>query len=362
MIRFAWVQSRTQTLVAAILLAAAAVTLAVTGPHLVHLYDTMVAGCSANGDCQSATTAFLQSDRSLRTVLNVLLVVVPAIIGLFWGAPLVARELEGGTFRLAWTQGVTRTRWLATRLAVAGLASMAVAGLFSLMLTWWSSPLDRASGTPFSSFDYRDLVPVGYAAFAFALGVTAGVLLRSTLPAMALALFTFVAARLAFTHWVRPALLTPSHHNLPVDGATVNGFGYEGFMPFGSHASNLTLAAPNIPGAWIMSDQIEDQAGHALTPQHVTSLCPGIGGGGGSRGGAPGLGIGGGGSHHPAPAGSSQILDSCADKVGRTYHEVVTFLPASRYWPLQWYELAVYLAAAVALAGFCVWRIRRRPA
>ena len=70
---------------------------------------------------------------------------MPGIIGIFWGAPLVARELEAGTFRLAWTQSVTRTRWLAVKLGVVGLASMAVAGLLSLMVTWWASPLDRAN-------------------------------------------------------------------------------------------------------------------------------------------------------------------------------------------------------------------------
>lgn len=359
MIRFAWLQSRTQTLVAAALLVAAAIVLGVTGSHLAHLYDTTVAGCAAGSDCQAAAKAFGQNDHILQVVLNNLLVVVPAIIGLFWGAPLVARELEGGTFRLAWTQGVTRARWLAIRLAVVGLASMAVAGLFSLMLTWWSSPLDQVNAAPFSSFDYRDLVPVGYAAFAFALGVTAGVLLRSTLPAMALALFTFVAARLTFTHWLRPVLITPQHQNLPLDGATTSGFGWSGFLPFGSHPSNLMPAPPDIPGAWIMSVQMQDKAGHALTPQFVTSACPGIGGGRPQGGFNP---LSGGSSHQRAPAGAQQSLDSCADKVGKTYHELVTYQPARHYWPLQWYELAIYLAVAVALGGFCVWYIRRRPA
>jgi hypothetical protein len=57
----------------------------------------------------------------------------------------VARELETGTYRLAWTQSVTRTRWLAVKLGVVGLTSVAVAGLLSLMVTWWSSPIDRAN-------------------------------------------------------------------------------------------------------------------------------------------------------------------------------------------------------------------------
>jgi hypothetical protein len=356
MIRFACLQSRTQTLVAGALLAVVAIALAVTGPHLVHLYDTTVSGCAADGDCQSATAAFLQNDHALRTVLNDLLVVVPAITGLFWGAPLVAREFEAGTFRLAWTQGVTRTRWLAVRLGVVGLASMAVAGLFSLALTWWSSPLDRAVGTPFSSFDYRDLVPVGYAAFAFALGVTAGVLIRRTLPAMAIALFAFVAIRLTFTHWLRPILLTPQHRNLALNPATT-GYGYEGFLPLASQASNLEPAAPNIPGAWITSVQIEDKTGHGLTTRLLNSTCPGVGSGGG-----PGPGLGGGSSHVRASAGTQQRLEDCVARVGQTFHEVVSYQPESRYWPLQWYELAIYLAAAVALAGFCVWRLRRRAA
>src|SRR5262249_52817678 len=74
-----------------------------------------------------------------------LLLVTPAVIGVFWGAPLVAREIETGTFRLAWNQSVTRARWLAVKLGLIGLASMATARLRSLMLTWWASPIDRAA-------------------------------------------------------------------------------------------------------------------------------------------------------------------------------------------------------------------------
>ena len=48
---------------------------------------------------------------------------VPAVVGVFWGAPMVARELEAGTHRLVWNQSITRTRWLATKLGFAGLGS-----------------------------------------------------------------------------------------------------------------------------------------------------------------------------------------------------------------------------------------------
>ena len=49
--------------------------------------------------------------------------VVPAVIGIFWGAPMIAREIEAGTYRLVWTQSITRTRWLVSKLGVAGIGS-----------------------------------------------------------------------------------------------------------------------------------------------------------------------------------------------------------------------------------------------
>jgi hypothetical protein len=204
MIQFTWLQSRTQNLVAIAGLVGVAILTAVTGPHLVHLYDTTIAACQGQDACQAATTAFLRNSNSLRRGLGILVMVVPGILGIFWGAPLVAREFEAGTYRLAWTQSVTPTRWLAVKLGVVGLASMAVAGVLSLMVTWWASPLDRAAMSRFATFDQRDLVPIGYAVLAFVLGVTAGVLIRRTVPAMASALIAFVGVRLAMTQWIRP--------------------------------------------------------------------------------------------------------------------------------------------------------------
>ena len=170
MIRFTALQFRAQAAVAFIALVIAAVVLAITGPHLLHIYDTVVATCAAHGDCSSVDSNFVKLDHGLQIALNILIIVVPGIIGLFWGAPLVAHELEARTFRLAWTQSVTRTRWVAVKIACVGLASMAVAGLLSLMLTWWASPIDRVNLNVFGTFDQRDIVPIGYAAFAFVLG------------------------------------------------------------------------------------------------------------------------------------------------------------------------------------------------
>ena len=88
------------------------------------------------------------------------------------------REFEAGTFRLAWTQGVRRTRWLVVKLGLGAFAAMAVAGLLSLIVTWWSSDLDLVNGQIFNplSFSVRGIVPIGYGAFAFVLGLAAGLL------------------------------------------------------------------------------------------------------------------------------------------------------------------------------------------
>jgi hypothetical protein len=109
MIRFAWLQARTQTAVAVAALAATAILAAITGPRLLHFYDTVVASCGSRNDCASVTTAFLSSYRLMQVALPPVLLVLPAFIGAFCGAPLVARELETGTFRLVWTQGVIFT-------------------------------------------------------------------------------------------------------------------------------------------------------------------------------------------------------------------------------------------------------------
>ena len=131
MSRFAWIQFRAQAAVVFGGLVIVAIILAVTGPHLLHLYDANVATCAKYNDCSTAASSFLRNDRALQILLDVLVIVVPGVVGIFWGAPLVSRELETGTYRLVWTQSVTRVRWIAVKLGVVGLASMVAAGLLA---------------------------------------------------------------------------------------------------------------------------------------------------------------------------------------------------------------------------------------
>jgi hypothetical protein len=350
MIRFTWLQFRTQAVVAIGGLAVVAVALAITGPHLAHLYDTSVATCRAHGDCSTAVAAFLRNDHDLRGWLGVLVVVVPGIIGIFWGTPLVARELETGTYRLAWTQSVTRTRWMAIKLGVVGLASMLVAGLLSLMVTWWSSPLDRVGMNPFGTFDQRDIVPVSYAAFAFAVGVTVGLLIRRTLPAMAVTLAVFTGVRLVIIKWVRPDLMTPRHITVP----------------------DNTIAAGNnqnpVPGAgvlntrdWVFSNQTINATGHVIGQDGAignSGMRIGIGPHGVNIQGltCPNIRLAKTRPLNPATANAS--IQRCVTQL--RIHELLTYQPASRYWAFQWYEMAIFLGFAVILGGFCFWWSRRR--
>jgi ABC-type transport system involved in multi-copper enzyme maturation permease subunit len=330
MIRFTWMQARLQTAIAVAGLAIVAIVLVITEPNLVHVYDTTVVTCVADHDCGTATTAFLGTDSTLQNFANFLLLLAPALIGIFWGAPLVAREYETGTFRLAWTQGVTRTRWLNIKLGIGVAASMIVVGLLSLIVTWWSMLLDQVSMDPFSplGFGVRDITPVGYAAFGFVLGVTAGLLLRRSVPAMVATLVGFVAVREAVTYWVRPNLVAPLHTSIAISSSSP--------LSVGSVNGQVIVTALTTgidPNAWVYSSKIVDQTGHSPTTAFLNRACPF---------GANGLN-----------------LQHCISAIAAKFHEVITYQPASAYWAFQWYEAAIFLGLTVVLSGLCIWWIRR---
>ena len=353
MIWLAWRQFRTQILGAAGVLVALAIVLAVTGPHLVSVADGYLKLCRADKDCGVTNNPVLSTDPRLESALNVLAIVLPALIGIFWGAPLIARELETGTYRLSWTQSVTRTRWLAVKVGVVGLVSVVVSGLFSLMVTWWSSPIDTVNADRFGNamFGLRDITPMGYAAFAFALGVTTGVLMRRTLPAMASTLVVFVAARLAESVWVRPYLMPPLRHAMAVTGA--NGIGFS-LTPTGLQVIDNP---PNIPNGWAISSDIVNNAGQAPSAAFFKSACPSI------ANGIPGPGGGAASLRVKAPGGQPpQAFQDCVAKVAAKYHEVVTYQPASRFWAFQGIETAIFVVLALLLAGLCFWWVRHRLA
>lgn len=361
MIWLTWRQSRLQAASAVVVVAAFAVLLAVTGPHLASLYAGSRIGSCRGGvnDCGGFADDFLQMLYGSSALANssvtgtgtyylldllgiVIILVAPAVTGMFWGAPLIASEFEAGTHYLAWNQSITRTRWLVVKLTLTGLAAMAVTEALSLMQAWWATPISRAVErgaccSPIAMNQFSPLVfathgitPLGYAAFFFALGVTVGVLVRRAVPAMALTLAVFAILQVAMPLWVRPQLFPPDHMvatlssfdsiDVPIDSGTFT------VIPDGWGSQ---------PEAWVLSNRAVDMAGKPVSA--VPADCM--------------QAMQSGKASHPA------LLDCLASHGIRV---AVTYQPASRYWAFQWIETAIYVALALALAGYCFWRIRRR--
>ena len=353
MIRLTWLQFRAQAVTAAAALAAFAVVLAATGPHLANMYAASGISSCRGASCENLATTYLQALKAdggdwvyLVSVASILL--APALIGLFWGAPLIAHELETGTSALAWTQSITRTRWLAVKLTVGGLAAMAVTEGMSLMQAWWAAPIGLAVGHgahngdgllfmgQFSLlvFATHGITPLGYAAFAFTLGVTAGALIGRTVPAMAIALAVFAVIQIAIPLWIRPHFFPARHTFIPV--ASLENTSLSTGSVNGSNRFTLGvqgLVVPGQPGAWVLSSTTVNAAGRA------TSTAPAI-------------------------CSTSSVLNSNAGFVGclasHGFQEEVSYQPASRYWAFQGTETAIYLALTLALAGYCFRRLSRR--
>jgi hypothetical protein len=220
------------------------------------------------------------------------------------------------------------------KLTLVGLCSMAVAGLLSLMLTWWSSPLDQTYATSFSAFSERGIVPVGYAAFGFVLGVTAGLLIRRTVPAMAATVLPYIGAQAAVTV-LRPHFMSPVTvaDRLP-DYINPTWLG-PGAWPYQS-------------GNWVLASNTLTTTGQPVNISNLVT-CPASSG--------P--------LRHPLSFFTMErAMVHCI--VHRTYpyiaqlREILTYQPDSRYWAFQWIETGIFLALAAALAAACFWWIRRR--
>jgi ABC-type transport system involved in multi-copper enzyme maturation permease subunit len=355
MIWLTWRQFRAQAITAAAALAAFAIVLAVTGSHLSAMYDSSGLITCHGGTCAGLASTFLSNLASgggiagvpetpymiLYFLSVVVILIAPAIIGIFWGAPLIARELEAGTFRLAWNQSITRTRWLTVKLALIGVAAMAVTEAFSLLQAWWAAPIGKAVGlgggasifseTRFGVFVFptHGITPLGYAAFAFALGITAGLLIRRPVPAMAITLAIFAAAQLITPLWIRPHLYPTSQTTATIAATEAN------ISPFYPRLALTATTVPGQPGAWIISSEGVNAAGQPVST--IPASC------------------------EPMVSdfsGASTALDNCVASHGIRVAE--SYQPASHYWPLQWSETGTFLALALALAGYCFWRLNRR--
>lgn len=345
----AWRQTRTSAAVTAAILLAVLVTLLVTGVHLNNEYSAyrhcLALDCGALRDRVATSYSHVK-------LIGALLIGGPAILGVFWGAPMVSRELEHGTFRLAWTQGVSRGRWITTRIAIGALETVVAGGLLAFAFTWWAKPFDLTSELRIAPavFDQRGFVAVAYALFAFALGVAASALIRRTLPAMAATLAGFVGVRMIVQYLIRPHLMTPLTKVVPLSPRRPTlDFLYR-------PGSGLKLVAdphPTLPHAWALGAKLVDSSGHAPTQGFINQACSAL--------------------IHLPPATPSPIRQigepppqiraatgQCMHNVALRFHEAISYQPASRFWAFQWMESAIFVGLAIALTALAVYWVRRR--
>ncbi|HZP54087.1 ABC transporter permease subunit [Actinocrinis sp.] len=348
MIWLTWRQFRTQTLLAAALLAAAAVYLLITGTQLRHSYNADLLSChapNAQYTCMGLLNGLQTQYNGPLNLIELLVMGTPALVGIFWGAPLIAGELERGTHYMAWNQSVTRGRWLAVKLCAIGLASIVTAGLVSLLMTWWASPLDTMSGNRFGTqaFNARNIAPLGYAAFAFVLGVALGLLIRRTLPAMAATLAVFIAVQFLVTVAVRPNVMPSTTTTVPINQTTMSQAARFDRSP--QDTGPVAIDLPTPAGAWNLGETPAlNSAGRPIQTSEVLTCWSQLL----SKG--PVVVKGG----PPAGFGS---LGACLAPLN--LHVNISYLPANRYWPLQWIETALYTVLAALLAAFCFRRVRR---
>jgi ABC-type transport system involved in multi-copper enzyme maturation permease subunit len=320
-----WRQFRAQAVVALVALIVTAIGLVLLGLSIRHSYDADLALCKRRGGgCGPVLAEFQDKYVNLLYLLDALLLVVPGLLGTFWGAPLVARELESGTHRLVWNQSVSRRRWLAVKLLVVGAASMAAAGLFSTLLTWAASPYDRVAGDRFGGlvFGERNLVPIGYAAFAFVLGTVLGLLIRRTVPAMALTLLVFTVFQLVVPNVIRPHLVTPVTAAWPMPAETIKTLSFLG--------RDADISGLKIPNAWVVSTSKLLARDGRTVDQKQYQACT---------------------------VGAPEVAAECLGKLD--LHVRVAYQPADRYWRFQWLESLLFLALGALLAAVALAAIRR---
>jgi hypothetical protein len=332
--RMAWVtwrQHRIALAGVAVFLGALAVCLWIVGLQLHHAYAAATACHPASSiACGDLISSFNGMNKLLWN--GYVLQAVPALIGAFAGAPVLAREMETGTFRYAWTQGFGRWRWTLAKLVLLAVVVAAAAGAISVLFSWYYQPYFAAGNqtlplsevSPFSGaspfaaglFDLRGVAFAAWTLAAFAIGALAGMLIRRVVPAIVATLAAYAGLAFAAGMFLRQHYLTP-----------------------------LVTSKLNVPGsAWIMSQWGTKGGTFAFAGRPPTNLLVQL---------CPPSAVGPG---KPSPGSLAQ----CISQHGYTLW--ASYQPASRFWPFQWIEGAWLLVLSLLLIAATVWLVRRRAA
>jgi hypothetical protein len=321
-----WRQYRAPGAIASVLMAALAAIILVDGFQIASRWHSALVTCAGNSACLQQQAPLVNG---VVSDLPYLCLIVPAVLGMLCGAPLVAHELEARTSDLAWSQSVTRMRWLTVKAGWLLLAAAVCGGAVTALTTWWSGPTNAQSAGAFApgQFDTQGIVPIGYAVFAMALGIAAGTVARRTLPAIAVVLGGFIALRLVISDLLRPHYMAAVTTYYNVTGS---------FTPPGQ--------------AWVLAQGAVSRTGQVVPtgwgslynalPASCQQLLPG--------------------SPTAKSGGSLSDVFSCMQAHG--WRGFATYQPATRYWPFQGIETGIYLVLAAALIAVTLVIVRRRDA
>lgn len=342
MIWTTWRQHRAEATVGAVIFGALVALMLVIGNIARdHARALGLPACTGGGgDCGDALDRLHREFHSIPP-FTFALIAVPLVAGMFWAAPLVSREYEAGTHRLAWTQSVSPLRWITTKITLIFTLVGAAALALGLLATWTLDPLTAAFGGRYNSswFDVQGTVAVSCMLFALAVGVAASALIRRTIPAMAVTLVAYAAARIPI-HWIR-------WHFAPLSHRTVT-------VPLATMLDNLTGAPREVGSsavptdAWLQSITLTDPSGHAMSANEANfsvlqRYCPNL----------------------QVNATRDGVLNpaACAARVHNlSVHGTITYQPASHFWLIQAVESAIFVVAAALLIVVTIVVVtRRRP-
>ena len=327
-----WRQYRASTAITGVLVGLFAVLLVITGLNMASQFHADFGACLAANSCRFPTADVSFGSGALGVIVQFSLA-VPAILGMFLGAPAVAREVETGTAHFAWTQAVTRRRWLTVKAGWLLLAALAWGGAVGALVTWWSGPQNTVAASQFNpgTFDVQGIMPAAYSLFAMALGIAAGTLIRRVLPALVVTLGVFFAVRLIIADWVRQHYMTPvtSIYNVAL-GNTPRPKGATWILGGGFRGPNGPLARPG--GDLVASTS------NGFPATDIPAACR---------------------AYFVQGPGQAPLFP-CLTSHG--YSQYITYQPAARYWPFQFIEAGIFVVLAAALIAVAFAVINRRDA
>jgi hypothetical protein len=296
-----WRLQRTETLIVVGIVALLAALLIPTGIQMANAYhqDGLAACLSIDpsATCGMKLGAFDQRFQSLTTLAN-WLTLIPGLIGALLAAPFIF-DLEHGTYRLAWTQSITRGRWLLSKLALAVVTAALAAGALILLFTWWRAPNIHINGNlDTGTYDTTGTVVVGYTLFALALALAVGAIWRRAAAALAVAFAGYFAVRIFVDNSLRDHLVAPLR-------ASYKGAQQPSFL-YNAHVMSIDAT---INGHQVLGAGVGFNGGHVAV----------------------------------RVAGVSKAI----------FH--VVYQPASHFWPLQLTETGLFLGLAALLIAFAAW-------